>query len=255
MQLRMPWGKVRTAPADIRRKRFREYEKNREFYDCIRDIVCHPVVLQMKRFDQHCGTDCYIHCLNVAYQNFCICRRLGLDARSAARGGMLHDLFLYDWRKHSRKTGDRLHAITHPVTACRNAQKYFRLNPVEKEVIAKHMWPLSVFPPKYPETYVICLTDKYCGTMEIAEHYSRIWEKRRLSRPLARLIGRAVECSPRFHRLQELVPDLDSMDRAARPESFAQTRRRPRSGRLFGSERDGSSWDWSHESGRRRRLS
>ena len=45
--------------------------------------------------------------------------------RSAARGGMLHDLFLYDWREHSKKTGDRLHAITHPITAYRNACKYF----------------------------------------------------------------------------------------------------------------------------------
>lgn len=235
MRLSVP--KPGISPADIRRRRYAGDRRNREFYDCISDIVCHPVVLQMKRFDQHCGTDCYVHCLNVAYQNYCICRRLGLDARSAARGGMLHDLFLYDWRHHSRRTGDRLHAITHPAAAYRNARKYFQLNPVEKEVITKHMWPLSVFPPRYPETYVICLTDKYCGTMEIAEYYSRLWEKRRFVRPLARLIRRAVEKSPGFRRLQELVPDLDSMDRAARPESFAQMRRRPLAGRSWVSGR------------------
>ena len=87
-----PW----ISPADIRKKRHEQYEKNQEFYECINDILNHPVVLQMKKYYQHCETDCYDHCLNVAYNNFRICKHLGLDARSAARGGMLHDLFLYD---------------------------------------------------------------------------------------------------------------------------------------------------------------
>lgn len=228
--------------AENRRRRYERIKKNREFYECIQDIVDHPAVLQMKAFDQHCGTDCYQHCLNVAYNNYCICLRLGLDARSAARGGMLHDLFLYDWRKHSKKTGDRLHAITHPFAAYRNARKYFHLNPVEKEVITKHMWPLSVIPPKYPETYVICLTDKYCGSVEIADYYAGIWEHRLLSRPLAWMMKKAVKKIPHVSAIHEMVPDLDSMERAAIPESFAQMRRRSRSG-------------WTQKSGRRRRFS
>lgn len=230
---------ARIFQADIRRERYEKNKRNREFYDCIRDIVRHPAVLRMKKYAQHCDTDCYEHCLNVAYQNFCICQRLGLDARSAARGGMLHDLFLYDWRTHSRKTGDRLHAITHPVAAYRNARKYFHLNPVEREVIAKHMWPLSVFPPRYPETYVICLTDKYCGSMEILDHYSRKWKNRKLAAPLARAMERAVKKYPRIRQLQEILPELDSMDSAAVRESFSRKRRHPSAG-------------WSQGSGRRR---
>ncbi|MBS6194570.1 MAG: HD domain-containing protein [Clostridiales bacterium] len=233
-----PW----ISTADIRKKRYKQNEKNQEFYECVKDIISHPAVRQMKKFYQHCETDCYEHCLNVAYNNFCICKYLGLDARSAARGGMLHDLFLYDWRQHRRKTGDRLHAITHPIAAYRNARKYFKLNKVEKEVITKHMWPVSLIPPRYPETYVICLTDKYCGSMEIADHYSNVLQKKIWGRPAAWLMKRVFAKVPRAEILQELVPELDSMERAARPESFAQLRCRPSSG-------------WGHASGRRRRFS
>lgn len=238
----LPIPRPKVSAADIRKKRYEEIERNQEFYHCIEDIIHHPAVLQMKNFYQHCETDCYEHCLNVAYNNFRICKYLGLDARSAARGGMLHDLFLYDWRKHRRRTGDRLHAITHPITAYRNAKKYFHLNSIEKEVITKHMWPVSLIPPRYPETYIICLTDKYCGSREIADYYSGVWERKFWGRPAAWLMKRAFAKIPRAAVLQELVPEPDSMDRAARPESFAQLRRRPSSG-------------WSHASGRRRRFS
>lgn len=237
-----PNPRRKISKADLRKKRYEKNEKNQEFYDCIKDIIDHPAVLRMKDFYQHCDTDCYEHCLNVAYNNFCICKYLGLDARSAARGGMLHDLFLYDWRHHSKKTGDRLHAITHPITAYRNAVKYFNLNKIEKEVITKHMWPVSVIPPRYPETYIICLTDKYCGSMEIADHYSRVLNNRFWGRPAAWLMKRAFAKVPRATLLQELAPELDSMESAARPESFVQLRRRSSSG-------------WRKASGKRRRFS
>ena len=71
----------------MRKNRYLQQELNQEFYSCIEDIVYHPVVMEMKKFYQHCETDCYRHCLSVAYYNFRICKALRLDARSAARGG------------------------------------------------------------------------------------------------------------------------------------------------------------------------
>ena len=139
MPEKMSGKRAKDSRENLRRKRREHTKENLEFYECIRDIVGHPAVLEMKKFYQHCDTDCYEHCLDVAYNNYKICKKLGLDARSAARGGMLHDLFLYDWREHRKETGDRLHAITHPITAYRNACKYFHLNKVEKEVITKHI--------------------------------------------------------------------------------------------------------------------
>ena len=83
-----------------------------EFYECIKDLASHPIVQEMKNYIQHGTTTCYQHCLSVAYYNYKICRRLGLDARSAARAGMLHDLFLYDWHDHAKKTGNHFHGLT-----------------------------------------------------------------------------------------------------------------------------------------------
>ena len=161
-----------TRDTKARKIRYINSKTNQEFYDCIRDIMHHPMVLKMKQFPHHCDTDCYQHCLHVAFYNFQICKTLGLDARSAARAGMLHDLFLYNWHKHAARSGDHFHGMTHPRRALKRAEKYFDLNPVEREMILKHMWPLTVIPPKYFETYIICFTDKYCGACEIADYYS-----------------------------------------------------------------------------------
>ena len=60
---------------------------NQEFYECIRDVMNHPPVQEMKKYPHHCDTNCYQHCLNVAYYNYEICKVLGLDAKAAARAG------------------------------------------------------------------------------------------------------------------------------------------------------------------------
>ena len=139
----------------------------KEFYDTIKDIAEHPVVRQMKRYPHHGNTSCYKHCLRVAYQNYVLCRKLRLDARSAARAGMLHDLFLYDWHTHARRTGDYFHGMTHPGRAHKNAKRLFKLNKVEEDVILHHMWPVTLFSlPRTKEGWITTLTDKYCGACE-----------------------------------------------------------------------------------------
>ena len=73
---------------------------------------------------------------------------------------MLHDLFLYDWRK---RQPDRkgLHAFTHGKTACENALKLFNLNKKEQDIIIKHMWPVTLTPPKSREGFILTVVDKY----------------------------------------------------------------------------------------------
>lgn len=138
-----------------------------EFYKEIKDIAGHPAVLRMKLYPHHGSTNCYQHCMNVAYYNYQWCRFLRLDARSAARGGMIHDLFLYDWHTHAAQTGDYVHALTHPETAYKNASKIFDLNDVEKDIILNHMWPVTFYRlPKTGEGWITTLTDKYCGACE-----------------------------------------------------------------------------------------
>ena len=159
--------KIATAAREIKQ------ETNREYYETVRDILEHPVVRKMSEFKHHYGTSCYRHCLNVSYMNFIICRKLHLDARAAARAGMLHDLFLYDWHKHSKETGNRFHGLTHPRYAMNMAGKHFELSKKEKDIILRHMWPITITPPSSPEGFVITLTDKISGIFEAADYYTK----------------------------------------------------------------------------------
>ena len=141
-----------------------------EFEKIIEDIINNQTVQKMKDFNQHYDTSCLEHCKNVAYISYKICKKLKLDYKSTARAAMLHDLFLYDWRK--REDGRKgLHAFTHPYTAAENAKKLFDLSEKEEDIIIKHMWPLTIKLPKYPESYVVTLADKYSAICESCRYY------------------------------------------------------------------------------------
>lgn len=142
-----------------------------EFDLIIQDLVSNETVQKMKLYKQHYDTSCFEHCRNVAYYSYLICKKYHLDYISASRAGMLHDLFLYDWRL--RENGRKgLHAFTHPKTALANASKIFDLNDKEIDIILKHMWPVTFFHfPKYFESYVITLVDKYCAVQESIKAY------------------------------------------------------------------------------------
>lgn len=100
-----------------------------------------------------------------------MCKKLHLDEKAGAKAGLLHDLFLYDWHKYSPGKGERLHGFEHPTKALKNAGKYFDITEKEGDMIAKHMFPLTVTPPKYKETFVIVLVDKFCSFNEVLDDF------------------------------------------------------------------------------------
>ena len=59
---------------------------NENFTSQYSDLAEHPVVLEMKKYPQHGKTNCYKHCLRVAYCNYCLCKMFHLDARSCGAG-------------------------------------------------------------------------------------------------------------------------------------------------------------------------
>lgn len=136
-----------------------------EYKKCISYMIQNEIVRSMEQFKQHGGISCLEHSINVSYNSYFICRHLGLDYQSAARGGLLHDLFLYDW--HTTKQEKGLHGFSHPYIALENATKIFVLNEIEIDIIKKHMWPLTIVLPKYKESLVVMLVDKYCALMEM----------------------------------------------------------------------------------------
>ena len=134
---------------------------------------------------QHGSTSVYQHSINVAYLSLWLAGRLPLrtDRRALVRGALLHDYFLYDWHKNKIRPSRfykfyELHGFTHPGTALKNAKKDFRLTPREQDIIARHMFPLTVLPPKSKEGWMVCLADKWCAAEETVRPFFRIFRKR-----------------------------------------------------------------------------
>lgn len=151
----------------MKEKLEKKIQEDVDFQEIIEDLIKNETVQEMKNFRQHFNTDCFEHCYVASYYCYRICKKLKLDYKSAARGAMLHDLFLYDWRIKDNHVG--LHAFTHAKTAYDNASKIFELNKIEKDVIIKHMWPVTLAFPRYLESYILTLVDKYCAVMESFE--------------------------------------------------------------------------------------
>lgn len=139
-----------------------------EFQKIIKELINNDTVQEMKNYRQHYETTCFDHCYMAAYYCYLICKKYDLDYKSATRGAMLHDLFLYDWRvRQPDRKG--FHAFTHGKKACENACKLFDLNEKEKDMIIKHMWPVTIEFPKSIEGFILTLVDKYCALSESFE--------------------------------------------------------------------------------------
>jgi uncharacterized membrane protein/HD superfamily phosphodiesterase len=155
-----------------------------EFYRVIRDIYGHGEFLKLKQYYHH-NSSIYDHVNEVAYLSYRICKYLKLDYRSATRGALLHDFFLYNWHDHDEPDlpRDKNHGIAHPRIALANAEKHFSLNDIERDIIKKHMWPLTLVPPRYKESFVVSFADKYLSSKEYIDEFKKNRVRRRVARP------------------------------------------------------------------------
>lgn len=149
-----------------------KYINDTDYQEIIKDLIQHEKVQYLKKYRQHCSTNRLEHSIHVSYIGYLIAKKFNKDYISCARAGLLHDMFLYDWRnKEETEVLPRLHAFAHPKVAYTTAIKYFKLNDIEKDIIIKHMWPLTLSFPKYLESYIITFSDKYAATYEFLEYF------------------------------------------------------------------------------------
>ena len=130
------------------------------------DILKSPGMQIAKENMQHGSVSVFEHSVCVALVCLWLVHWLHLkvNQRALVRGALLHDYFLYDW--HTPDPAHRLHGFRHAGTALRNADRDFELNDTERDMIKKHMFPLNPAPPRFKETAVLCLADKYCALRE-----------------------------------------------------------------------------------------
>lgn len=121
---------------------------------------------ETKNFIQHGNTSVYTHVISVAKKSIEIAEKYNLkvDMDSMIRGALLHDYFLYDW--HDGKRERWIHGFTHPMKAYKNAKSEINLNRLERDIIIKHMFPLTIIPPRYLESWIVTYSDKYVSAVE-----------------------------------------------------------------------------------------
>jgi uncharacterized protein len=140
--------------------------QRREFFSLTDDILFNKEFIKLKGFFHH-SDHIYDHVVRVAYISYSISKVLGLNYRAAARGGLLHDFFLYDWRERKATDSSRsLHGKEHPYIALANARKYFVVSDLEADIIVKHMFPKTRPLPRYKESFVVSLSDKIAAVYE-----------------------------------------------------------------------------------------
>ncbi len=146
------------------------------FNEILRDVCRDSRFCESKNYMQHGSISVYTHSITVAYYSCWIAEHYDIKVRKREliRGALLHDYFLYDWHK-DKEEGRHLHGFTHPATALKNASEDFELTPVEKDIIKKHMFPLTPVPPKYREGILVCIADKICSTYETTHRKQLNW--------------------------------------------------------------------------------
>lgn len=133
---------------------------------CLENLSKKSKLRRMERYIQHGDTSCLKHTIAVAYYSIKLADFLKIKykKRDLIRGALLHDYFLYDW--HDGTKGRKVHGFTHPKAALRNADRDFTLTNIERDIIKKHMFPLTLVPPMCREGWIVCTVDKACSLYE-----------------------------------------------------------------------------------------
>ncbi len=134
-----------------------------------------PDILESQNFKstrahkQHGNMTVNDHVKDVAMCSIAISEALHIrcNRRELIRGALLHDYFLYDWHIPDYENPHRLHGFYHPGRALRNASREYKLTPRERDIIVKHMWPLTVVPPVCREAWIVTAADKWCFLREM----------------------------------------------------------------------------------------
>ncbi len=121
---------------------------------------------QIAQYPHHGSTSRLLHSVAVAYCSCRLARWTGMSVHEEemVRGALLHDYFFYD-----AQDGDparKGHLSRHPLTALKNAGREVELTGIERDVIEKHMFPLTPKPPRCREAVLVSLADKVCSVYE-----------------------------------------------------------------------------------------
>ena len=137
-----------------------------EFLDIVNPIINNEEFLKRKNYAHHENESVYDHSMKVAFSSYLCAKKLKLDYKSVAIGGLLHDFYYEDWQnKHVHKKFFQMHGFVHARQALENSKKVFPelMNKKIENIILRHMFPLNITPPKYKESWIVSIMDKKCS--------------------------------------------------------------------------------------------
>ena len=134
-----------------------------EFLEDVECILKDSEFKKLSRYIQHKNTTRLMHSINVSYISWVIAKKMGCDARMAARAGILHDFCLFDFDRKS--TSGEAQVFHHPKAAAKKSQEHFDASEKEQQAILAHMFPLGPLPSS-KEAWIITCADKFCACVE-----------------------------------------------------------------------------------------
>lgn len=152
----------------LNRRKEREKQLRRQIRESGADILESTNFQSTREHIQHGTVTVNAHCINVAKHSLMLADKLKvrINQRELIRGALLHDYFLYDWHDKDHINPLRLHGFFHPGRALQNATRDFELTEREKDIIRKHMWPMTVIPPMCREAWIVTAADKWVSLLE-----------------------------------------------------------------------------------------
>lgn len=133
-------------------------------FKCVERLNKETEFETLKAYKHHCKTSTYRHSIGVAYFSLWMIRllRIKCDEEELIYGALLHDYFLYDCHAGEKS----LHWFKHPAVSAKNAKRDWQISKVQENMIKRHMFPLTLVPPRYKQSIIVSLVDKGCAIYE-----------------------------------------------------------------------------------------
>lgn len=136
---------------------------NEEYLNIVKEILDNAEFQKRKDYKHHEKRSVYAHSLMVSFKAYTVAKKIKIDYRAVAIGGLLHDFYYEDWQKNNhKKKFFKKHGFVHAKEALDNSKKIFPLlmNKKIENIILRHMFPLNIIPPKYKEAWLVSIIDK-----------------------------------------------------------------------------------------------
>ena len=149
----------------------KRYEKDKEYLSIISNILENKEFKQMEDIKHH-NTTRMNHLLKVSYKSYKVAKIFNLDYKDVARAGLLHDFYTEEVKRcNTIKDKVLLFSTKHPENAVENSMRNFELSEKEVNIIKTHMFPIDYKVPKYAESWIVSIVDKFVSVREFSHKF------------------------------------------------------------------------------------